>query len=108
MADAALQRRLLGVNDPRGPQGIMSRGANVYNGGSPSAHSGGGPQFGRPRTNPLDPNLANPGGSILDVMQQAASANQDGAPVNMDPLPVNPMQAAIQRRLQGSQSGFGS
>lgn len=37
-------------SDPRGKQGIYSRGMNVYNGGSNSAHSGGGPQFGRPRT----------------------------------------------------------
>lgn len=39
----------MGVKDPRGIQGIFSRGANVYNGGTSSAHSGGGKQFGRPR-----------------------------------------------------------
>jgi len=43
----AIERRL-GMQDSRGPQGIMSRGANVYNGGTPQAQSGGGPQFGRP------------------------------------------------------------
>lgn len=44
-----LQKRLLGIQDPRGKQGIFSRGANVYNAGTSVAHAGGGPQFGRPR-----------------------------------------------------------
>jgi hypothetical protein len=46
---AALQRKLMGVPDARGPVGILSRGANVYRGTSLHAHSGGGPQYGRPR-----------------------------------------------------------
>lgn len=39
---------LRGIKDSRGPIGILSRGKNIYNGGSTAAHSGGGPQFGRP------------------------------------------------------------
>jgi len=35
--------------DARGPVGILSRGANIYNSGSNAAHMGGGPQYGRPR-----------------------------------------------------------
>jgi hypothetical protein len=37
-----------GIQDSRGPIGIFSRGNPIYNGGSASAHNGGGPQFGRP------------------------------------------------------------
>lgn len=40
--------KLLGERDSRGMQGIFARGSNVYNGGTSAAHSGGGPQFGRP------------------------------------------------------------
>ena len=40
--------KLQGLKDSRGPVGILSRGKNIYNGGSGAAHSGGGPQFGRP------------------------------------------------------------
>lgn len=43
---------MTGQGDPRGASGIMARGANVYDGGSMSAQSGGGPQFGRPSSNP--------------------------------------------------------
>lgn len=44
----ALERRLSGVQDHRSMVGILSRGKNIYNGGSSAAHRGGGPQFGRP------------------------------------------------------------
>jgi hypothetical protein len=38
---------LQGMKDSRGPQGIFSRGANVYNAGSLAAQRGGGIQYGR-------------------------------------------------------------
>lgn len=44
----SIERRLRGQKDSRSTQGIMSRGANVYNGGSNAAQRGGGSQFGRP------------------------------------------------------------
>lgn len=40
---AAIERRmskLHGIPDARSSQGIMARGKNVYNGGTPMAHSG--------------------------------------------------------------------
>jgi hypothetical protein len=43
-----LKKQQLGVRDSRGMVGILSRGKNVYRGGVPNAHSGGGPQYGRP------------------------------------------------------------
>lgn len=65
VSPAAVQRRMTGQGDSRGPSGILSRGTNVYNGGSPAAHSGGGPQFGRPPTPPglggnMPPGLGGP------------------------------------------------
>lgn len=55
---SAIERRLRGMKDPRSTVGIMSRGKNIYKGTSHAAHSGGGPQFGRPRKpearNPMD------------------------------------------------------
>jgi hypothetical protein len=45
-----LQKRLMGMKDPRGLEGIFSRGKNVYNSASSSAQSGGGQQYGRPPT----------------------------------------------------------
>lgn len=82
------------MEDSRGPRGIFSRGANVYNGTSLSAHSGGGPQFGRPKkAKSTQPQST--GSSLLKT-------NQAG-PVDMDPKPVNPLLGAIQRRLQGGQ-----
>jgi len=51
------QRAVQGVGntvpqrDPRGPQGMFSRGANVYRGGLPNAQMGSGnPNMGRPPT----------------------------------------------------------
>ena len=44
----AVRRRLQGMKDPRSKTGIMSRGLNVYANGTYAAHTGGGPQFGRP------------------------------------------------------------
>lgn len=41
--------KLKGRQDPRGPVGLFSRGAPIYNGMSNAAHRGGGPQFGRPK-----------------------------------------------------------
>lgn len=45
----AIARRLSGVVDHSGPVGMMSRGKNVYAGGSSAATRGGGHQFGRPK-----------------------------------------------------------
>lgn len=56
----ALQRRVFsGQEDPRGAQGMLSRGANVYRGGLPQAQgapggqSAGNPAMGRPSTSGL-------------------------------------------------------
>jgi hypothetical protein len=38
---------LSGAKDPRGPQGILSRGKNVYDATTHAAQSGGGMQYGR-------------------------------------------------------------
>lgn len=38
---------LSGMQDPRGPQGILSRGKNVYDATTHAAQSGGGLQYGR-------------------------------------------------------------
>lgn len=47
--EAILKRMqtLQGLQDPRGPTGILSRGKNVYNATSQAAQSGGGMQYGR-------------------------------------------------------------
>lgn len=47
--DAILKQvqTLNGLKDPRSTEGIFSRGANVYNGGSLAAQRGGGLQYGR-------------------------------------------------------------
>lgn len=101
MADMALQRRLLGQQDSRGPVGMLSRGANVYGGASMAAHSGGGPQFGRPpsaisQEQNVQPNLS---------FQGAMTPDQLGMPLNMNPKPIN-LLGAMQRRLTGGQGGL--
>jgi hypothetical protein len=60
MREAIARRLGMQMPDSRGPQGIMARGANVYNGGAPQAHMGGGPQFGRP-PGPAQPPLTSSG-----------------------------------------------
>lgn len=45
----SLLKRIYGLTDARSKRGILSRGKNVYRGGLPNAHKGGGKQFGRPR-----------------------------------------------------------
>lgn len=77
-----LLQSLSGEKDSRGIQGIFSRGKNVYHGGIGAAHSGGGPQFGRP--------------SKPAVRKPAVTQ-----PVQGD----NPYMAAIRRRLMGGQRG---
>lgn len=72
-----LLRKLMGDNDPRGMQGIMSRGANVYRGTSNAAHSGGGIDY------PI--NRASPTGSSLSAGKSQAVGQ------------FNPQQAAQQR-----------
>lgn len=49
--------KLLGLDDSRSTRGILSRGANVYKGGSASAHKGGGAQYGRPSKNAIQRRL---------------------------------------------------
>jgi hypothetical protein len=62
---AAIARRLgLGVPDARGPQGMLSRGANVYRGGLPNAQMGpGNPNMGRPPMGP--PPMGGPQGGQM-------------------------------------------
>ena len=70
--------------DSRSTQGILSRGKNIYNGGSNAAHRGGGPQYGRPREGPQ---LVGPNSilqRITGVATQTPIANSD----------------AVKRRLQ--------
>lgn len=52
--NGSLLRRLSGEKDSRGKIGIFSRGKNIYRGGSRSAHSGGGIQYGRPKKEALE------------------------------------------------------
>ncbi len=82
-----LSTNLTGQRDARGMQGIFSRGKAVYNGGTSAAHSGGGPQFGRPRK-PVSPG-AKAGGAAPQVVE----GNN------------NPYMAAIRRRLMRGPSG---
>lgn len=49
-SQAAAERRMLGLKDPRSTAGIFSRGKNVYGAASHAAHRGGGQQFGPPST----------------------------------------------------------
>lgn len=83
-------RRLMGMQDSRGPQGIAARGANVYNMGSPVAQQGGGMQFGRPRMGIPQNANPNPGLALGNRMGTPANANSG---VSID---------AVRRRLQGS------
>lgn len=47
-------RKAASVSDPRGLTGQLSRGRNVYRGGSNAAHRGaGGPNMGRPQENAM-------------------------------------------------------
>lgn len=102
----AIQRRLTGQPDARGPAGIMSRGSNVYNGGSSAAHSGGGPQFGRP------PEMGGgiPGlGAPPDPMG-GAPVDPAGAPgPGMMPVenPMAPIVANMQQMSDGMPSPSG-
>jgi len=85
---AALQKRLQGMADSRGLQGMFSRGANVYNGGSSAATVGGGPQFGPPQGNqnaaaPSPPGLGGQlppglGGPMPQQSQQAQTPDYSG------------------------------
>lgn len=55
MLDGQMLKRLNGEQDSRSMIGMLSRGKNIYNGGSKAAHSGGGAQFGRPKENLIGP-----------------------------------------------------
>lgn len=87
---AALARRL-GIADPRGPEGMFSRGANVYRGGFPNAHMGGGnPNLGRPRRpavptgqpsmGPVETGMATPPPTMTAMVGSLppGGGNQDG------------------------------
>lgn len=82
-------KRLQGIQDSRGMQGILSRGQNIYNSGSFAAQKGGGPQFGRPVGGPQ---LVGPN-SILQRMMGITTPpmNQGGNQL-----------AAVNRRLNRS------
>lgn len=101
ISNSALERRMTGQGDPRGAPGIMSRGANVYGGGSMSAHSGGGPQFGRPEEGPPGLGGAMPpgmGGEIPGA--PAAPMDPAGAPgPGMAPVD-NPMAPIVANMAQ--------
>jgi len=99
VSPAALERRMTGQGDSRGPSGILSRGSNIYNGGSPSAHSGGGPQFGRPAEMP------GMGGEIAGV--PPASGLTGGAPAP-GMMPVENPMAPIVANMQQLQDGMPS
>lgn len=98
------------VNDPRGLEGILARGSNVYNGAGNAAHSGGGPQFGRPPTDgPMRPPSA-PSPVDMPGMAQPSGLAQIGAqPPGMMPgmEGLMPPQNAILRRIQAQRSGHG-
>lgn len=81
-----LGRRLAGELDSRSRQAIFSRGKNVYNGGTSAAHSGGGPQFGRPR-------------------KSVSSGVVPGNPTPQGQPGMSPYMAAIRRRLMRGQRG---
>jgi hypothetical protein len=106
--------------DARGPQGIMSRGANVYNGGMPMAQSGSGkPGMGRPSIAGPPPSQA-PGQGMLSNMgatnAQAGVTPSDTTMVgslppeggtldpNMNNAILNLLKA---RQAQGAQGGYG-
>lgn len=85
---------------------MLSRGRNVYGGGSPQAHFGGGPQFGRPPEGPSrqwQP-MQQPG-----MMGGAGMGGMDGNPLTRDGgFPGmggggNPFAEAIARRMQEQQ-----
>ena len=118
---AAMQRRL-GMADARGPQGIMSRGANVYNGGMPQAHAGPGrPGMGRPPASPSGPPpsqspqqgmLSNMGATNTqqgitpsDTTMVGSLPPQGGT---MDPNMNNAILDLLRvRQQQGAQGGYG-
>lgn len=78
-SESAIKRRMTGQPDSRGPQGMMARGSNVYRGGAPNAHSGGGPQFGRPPVG--SPN----GGGMMPPPGNSGAPPAGGMPPGMGP-----------------------
>lgn len=69
--DPQLLKKLMGFQDSRGPVGMYSRGTNVYNGTTNSAHIGGGAQFGRPPNQP-------PQRPTTDILQRYLQAKRSG------------------------------
>lgn len=92
----AMKRRLTGMKDSRGPQGIAARGSNVYNGGSAAATTGGGPGIGRPPSAPSDPAMGgNPppsqGSGPLGMGDIVAKYNQMQSPQLPQTQPAAPI-----------------
>lgn len=97
--ESAISRRLGG--DSRSTQGIMSRGANVYSGGSASA-----PGAGRPPETPLPPMMGgqapqNPGELTPPPMKPTPTGRFPIGIQPQAPVASNPMDAIL-RKLGGS------
>lgn len=95
MADAAMQRRLMGQKDSRSTQGIISRGANVYKGGTSAARTGGGPNIGRPTGSGTGGGAGAAGGSLNANVGNQAQSGGDMAGI---------IQRMIQNKLQPQQT----
>lgn len=101
----AIERRL-GIPDSRGPQGMFSRGSNVYRGGLPNAQSGSGnPNIGRPAkaqasTRPMATGMTTPSVSMTTLVGSLppGAGNQDG---DMNAAIMNLLQNNMRRRLNG-------
>lgn len=99
----AIERRL-GIQDPRSTQGIMAAGAPVYRGGLGNAHSGGGPQFGRPPvagTNGMQPEAEGiPQGqsdATLTTLMGSFPNSAVSQPTGLDPAKLNLLLARIRQ-----------
>lgn len=105
VSPAAVQRRMTGQQDSRSTPGMLSRGSNVYNGGSPNAQSGGGPQFGRPPSSPpAPPGL---GGGMPPGMggPMPPNAMGGGPPVENPMAPIVQNMQQLENPLQPSPGG---
>lgn len=109
MPNEALKRRLTGQKDSRSTQGIMSRGANVYNGGTPNATSGGGPGFGRPPGIPQTPPV--PGGMQpgMPTPPPMGGMQPPGLTSGGPPAPGAPpdMSSIVQSMIQNAPPQYG-
>ena len=100
-AKQSLMKRLQGMVDSRGLQGMLSRGANVYNGAGPQAQMGPGrPQMGAPVGNANAATPAIPGGPSGPATpavpgMQPPGANQGAAIQNLGQI-AQQAQATLQ------------